>query len=84
MNRHQEDFDLVRKLSPLNNREITCLNYGIEQGKIESGKDFEKLLNAMQESYPQSKAEYTDFDVFLRIVMLKFAREIEKKENDHD
>jgi hypothetical protein len=73
MNKYQEDFDLVTKLSSLNGREITILNYGVEQGKIESGKDFEKLLKAMQETYPKSKAEYVDFDVFVKEVMKKFA-----------
>lgn len=73
MNKYQEEFDLVTKLCQLDGRERTILNYGLEQGKIEAGKDIGKLINAMKESYPMSKAAYVDFDVFLNDVMKKFA-----------
>lgn len=65
------EFD--EKVIRADERERICLNYGIEQEKIKAGKDIGKLINAMKESYPMSKAEYVDFDVFLNDVMRKFS-----------
>lgn len=33
MNKYKEDFDIAIRLSPLDNRERTILNYGIEEGR---------------------------------------------------
>lgn len=71
-NKYQEDFELAMGLNPLDTRERLILNYGIEQGKIERGNYFDELLKAMQESYPRSKSEYIDFDVYVREVMKRF------------
>lgn len=75
MNKYQEDFDLTVRLNPLNSRELTCLNYGIEQGKIEGNKDFELLLKAVKESYPMFKGAYVELDVFMGDVMRRFTRD---------
>lgn len=73
-NKYQKEFDILKRLCPLDNRETTCFNYGYEQGKIDSNKDFNNLLKVMEEVYPKSKAEYIDFDIFVRTVMARFIR----------
>lgn len=40
MNKYQEEFDLVRRLCSLNGRELTILNYGIEEGKNKAIDEF--------------------------------------------
>lgn len=71
-NKYQKDFELAIRLNPINTRESLILNYGIEQGKIESNKDFNKLLKAILEAYPKSTAEYVDYDIYCRELMNKF------------
>ena len=71
-NKFQEDFEQVISLNPINTRENIILNYGIEQGKIEGNKDFNKILKAILEAYPKSKSEYVDYDVYCRNIMDKF------------
>lgn len=41
--------------------------------KKESGRDIGRMIEAMKQSYPMSKAEYVDYDVFLGEVMKKYA-----------
>ena len=43
------------------------------ESQKECGKDIGRMIEAMKQSYPMSKAEYVDFDVFLREVMKKYA-----------
>ena len=78
MNKYQEEFDMACHLNPLDHRERTCLNYGIEQGKIESNVDFAELLKSMITEYPKSKGSYIDLDVYVRNVMVSYANRQEE------
>ena len=72
MNKYQEDFDLTVRLNPLNGREITVLNYGIEEGRIKAIDEFaERLrLECIEDKYN---------DVHLSQVF-KIAEEMKKDE----
>lgn len=44
MNKYKEDFDMVTRLSPLDDRERTILNYGIEEGRAKAIDEFAEQL----------------------------------------
>lgn len=44
MNKYKEDFDMVTRLSPLDDRERTILNYGIEEGRAKAIDEFVERL----------------------------------------
>lgn len=80
MNKYQEDFDRVQHLNPLDNRERICLNYGLEEGRIERNKDFKALLKCMLEAYPSCKENYVELDVYIGDVLTLYAQKKEKNE----
>ncbi len=44
MNKYEEDFYMVTRLSPLDSRERTILNYGIEEGRVKAIDEFAERL----------------------------------------
>lgn len=46
MNKYKEDFDMVTRLSPLDGRERTILNYGIEEGRAKAIDEFAERLTS--------------------------------------
>lgn len=46
MNKYKEDFDMVTRLSPLDGRERTILNYGIEEGRTKAIDEFAERLTS--------------------------------------
>lgn len=59
MNKYKEDFDMVTRLSPLDGRGRTILNYGIEEGRAKAIDEFAERIKAI---YPFTILELEQLD----------------------